>query len=178
MKKRFEYIINLCYYCNFAIIRRVNMFFNKLILKPLYGLEFVRKRASHFGIENPYDNMVRMENSPVNGVVIIASYVLFFGWMINILLSLSIIFNKFTSNYFYDSIFSSKSHVALSFMLTLTIPYLIIKSFVLSNKKYLIYFRYFESRNKMEKNMNRKISAIILLLTIGFIFFSFLLLLL
>lgn len=154
------------------------MFFNNIILKPLYDLEFVKKRASHFGIENPYDYMVRMDNSPLNGVVIITSYVLFFGWMIGILLSLSMILNKLTSNYFYDIIFSSKSHVALSFMLTLTIPNIIIKSFVLSNKKYLIYFRYFESRSKMERKMIRKISVIILLLTIGFIIFPFLLLLL
>lgn len=178
MIKRLECIINLCYYYNFATIRAVNMFFNNLVLKPLYGSRFVKQRASHFGIEDPYNNMVRMENSPENGVVITVSYILFFGWMIGLLLSLSIILNKITSNYFYSSVFSSKLYVALSFMLTLTIPYLILKSFVLSNRRYLIYFRYFESRDKIEKDLNKNISVIIFLLTLGVILFAFIVLLL
>lgn len=172
--KRIFYFFNFCFYHCFWMIRGLNTKINDLFFRPLWQLDFTKRRCEKFSIENPYEFMKQRENNPIQGVVINHSWVLFAGlWLGGWEFTICNVVNRISNNAFYEFIFISKVRMILAFVLLVTIAYGVTWFFVDKNKKYLVYFRYFESRDKKTKLKNRLLAIFIFLFSFLCLVLSF-----
>lgn len=173
--KTIQYLINLCYYHCFLMVKAWNNWFNSLFM-PLYRLSFVRRRCQKFGIEDSYEWMkerVENQNNPAQGLVASESSRFFAIWLTILVIATGNFIIQIFDTKIYDIIFSSILRTMICFLTSLPITLFIMWIFIEKNNKYLVYFRYFENLDDETKRRNRLLAWLIFLLSLGLAVFSF-----
>lgn len=170
--KQTEFLFNLCFYHIYWLLKTLNIKLTKFVFGRLYNLNFVKKRFAKFGINNPYDYTMTIENNPTNGFVINLSYSLFGGWLVLLIFSIINIANTLSQNKVYTFIFNTPFVAIVLFALIVSFVFLLTHFFLKRKSKHLIYFEYFSSGNKRTKIRYLAKTLAIFLFSIVFICLS------
>ncbi|MBR8706248.1 hypothetical protein IX324_002035 [Bacteroides pyogenes] len=161
--KKLEFVLNLCFYHFYLFLKTINAKLTHLFFAQLYNLSIAKRRTAKFGIKDPHKYTMEIENNPDNGVVVNVSFLLFEAWLVLIIYSITNIMNTIFQNEIYKFIFNTPLVIITCFILLIFIVLILTKVFLEHHSKYLIYSRYFRSRNK-EIKIKNAIHAILIYL--------------
>lgn len=170
-----SFVFNLYFYHLFLLLKTVNTIFTTWFINLFYRFDFIKKRFIKFGIKDPVNYFLSIENHPINGRLINIAYVIFGGWIVLLLFAIVNISNTISNNGLYTYIFRRPLIVTFCILSELIFVLFLSWFFLERNKQYLVYFRFFAQRKKEIRVRNILLAILLFLVSVSFILLSFIL---